>query len=149
MEIDDEALSQNSDHSLTEGDSACEAGKAEFLEETLGKVDIESMAAATHCDSLGSFIEDRIRSIAILWVHKCYKLMTNSKIGTVLSPSQELLRRLSFARCEAELYVKLKNSVDPTELYTLLRYTLFGNVLCLGQPWNLQRIEKLLGYAII
>lgn len=70
-------------------------------------------------------------------------------MGTVLSPTQELLRRLSFARCGAELYIKLINSFDPIELYTLLRYTLFGNILCLGQAWNLERIERLLGYSMI
>lgn len=36
LDIDDETLSQNSDHSFTEGDSASEAGKKEFFEENFG-----------------------------------------------------------------------------------------------------------------
>ena len=45
-DIDDEALSQNSDRSVTEGDSASEAGKNEFLEGNLGNANVEAIAAA-------------------------------------------------------------------------------------------------------
>ena len=45
MNIDDGDVSQNSDHSLTEGDSASEAGKAEFTDENFGEQTQSAMVA--------------------------------------------------------------------------------------------------------
>ena len=107
------------------------------------------MVALEHDATNEARTKDRVRSIAVLWVHKCVNLKIVHTDGATLTPTQQLLKRLSFARCEAELYARLHDCVDPGKLYTLLRYTLFGNVLCLGKPWDLSRIESLIGYTII
>ena len=150
--IEDEDVSRNSDHSLTEGDSASEAGKAEFLNQNFGEQASSAITEFVTPSDQKSWKEDkakdRARSIAVLWVHKSENLRAANTNGSRLTPSQNLLKRLSFAKCEAELYARLYDSTDLGELFSLLRYILFGNVLCLGKPWGLKHTEALLGCAL-
>ena len=90
---------------MTEGDTASEAD-ADFWGESMTYTPSEIASVARvrdHTDDPSK----RPRKIPILWIVKCRKIYQNGRGGADLPREKEILRQLSYARCEAELFVAI------------------------------------------